>query len=241
VPALRRNEAAVTTDFAAPLSDKERDELEVLIESNYPDGTLGGAATCLHGFFTSVISGPLIKPTEWLEVVFGDSYDVKWDRDHLHRATDLIMRFNNEVAAGLVSDDFGVLLQQPNDESETEIRADEWCRGYIVGMSLRSEEWKPAIEDDAISPFISPIVAIADPEETGLDKYLSVRKHYDEALILLPSSAVAIYNWWRERFKSEAKSKLPERRTTPKISPNALCPCGSGKKYKRCCSPNRAS
>ena len=94
------------TDFAAPLSDEERDELEVLLESNYPDGTLGGAATCLHGFFTSVISGPLIKPTEWLGVVFGDSFDRKWkNRDQLHRAIDLIMRFNNEVANGLMSDD----------------------------------------------------------------------------------------------------------------------------------------
>ena len=238
---MRRNVVTVATDFATPLSDEERDELEVLIESNYPDGTLGGAATCLHGFFTSVISGPLIKPTEWLEVVFGDSYDRKWkNRDQLHRAIDLIMRFNNEIAIGLRSDDFGVLLQQPNDEPETEVRADEWCRGYIVGMSLRSEEWKPAIDDDEISPFISPIVAIADPEETGLDKYLSVRKHYDEALALLPSSAVSIYNWWRERFKSEGK-KAPQLRTTPKISPNAPCPCGSGKKYKRCCSPNRAT
>jgi uncharacterized protein len=232
----------VATDFAAPLSDEERDELEVLIESNYPDGTLGGAATCLHGFFTSVISGPLVKPTEWLEVVFGDSFDRKWkNRDQLHRATDLIMRFNTEVAHGLMRDDFGVLLQQPNDQPDEEILANEWCRGYIVGMSLRGEEWKPAIEDDEISPYISPIVAIADPETTGLDKYLSVRKHYDEALALLPASAVAIYNWWRERFKSESQKSEPHRRATPKISPNAPCPCGSGKKYKRCCSPANAT
>jgi uncharacterized protein YecA (UPF0149 family) len=25
------------------------------------------------------------------------------------------------------------------------------------------------------------------------------------------------------------------RRATPKVAPNDPCPCGSGKKYKRCC------
>jgi hypothetical protein len=29
----------------------------------------------------------------------------------------------------------------------------------------------------------------------------------------------------------------PVRRAGPKVGPNAPCPCGSGKKYKRCCRP----
>ena len=31
--------------------------------------------------------------------------------------------------------------------------------------------------------------------------------------------------------------KEPARRTTPKVGANEPCPCGSGKKYKRCCRP----
>ncbi len=33
----------------------------------------------------------------------------------------------------------------------------------------------------------------------------------------------------------EQVKRQPVRRSTPKISPNAPCPCGSGKKYKKCC------
>ncbi len=29
---------------------------------------------------------------------------------------------------------------------------------------------------------------------------------------------------------------LPHQRQTPKVGRNELCPCGSGKKYKRCCA-----
>jgi uncharacterized protein YecA (UPF0149 family) len=28
----------------------------------------------------------------------------------------------------------------------------------------------------------------------------------------------------------------PHRRSTPRVGRNELCPCGSGKKYKRCCA-----
>ena len=35
--------------------------------------------------------------------------------------------------------------------------------------------------------------------------------------------------------ESDFESTAPTRRTTPKIGRNDLCPCGSGKKYKKCC------
>ena len=34
------------------------------------------------------------------------------------------------------------------------------------------------------------------------------------------------------------EKKEPIRRTSPKIRPNDPCPCGSGKKYKKCCGKN---
>ena len=33
-----------------------------------------------------------------------------------------------------------------------------------------------------------------------------------------------------------AQSHTPVRRETPKVGRNELCPCGSGKKFKRCCA-----
>jgi hypothetical protein len=34
-----------------------------------------------------------------------------------------------------------------------------------------------------------------------------------------------------------ARVNPPYRRDTPKVGPNDPCPCGSGKKFKRCCRP----
>lgn len=36
--------------------------------------------------------------------------------------------------------------------------------------------------------------------------------------------------------KSTGASRTPERRVAPKLGPNEPCPCGSGKKFKRCCA-----
>ncbi len=35
--------------------------------------------------------------------------------------------------------------------------------------------------------------------------------------------------------KDDSSVKEPKRRKVPKVQPNDLCPCGSGKKYKHCC------
>lgn len=44
----------------------------------------------------------------------------------------------------------------------------------------------------------------------------------------------------RRKRKNEAKEEVYDftytrRRTQPKTGRNDLCPCGSGKKYKKCC------
>ena len=36
-------------------------------------------------------------------------------------------------------------------------------------------------------------------------------------------------------FKPAFPRQEPIRRDSPKVGPNALCPCGSGKKFKKCC------
>ncbi|HIE11729.1 MAG TPA: hypothetical protein EYP62_08950, partial [Kiritimatiellae bacterium] len=35
-------------------------------------------------------------------------------------------------------------------------------------------------------------------------------------------------------------ARVPVRRTQPKVGRNDPCPCGSGKKYKKCCGARQA-
>jgi uncharacterized protein len=229
----------------ARLSAKERDELESLMERRNPEGPLGDSAPGLHGFFTSVVSGPLIMPSEWMILVFGSTEDNAWEDDRLaDRTIDLAMRFYNEVCLDLVDSDrqFRIMIDRIGEPSDYLDLADAWCKGYLIGISLRPDAWNEPIDDPEVAHWFEPIVAIAATDDEGVDAAKDPKK-YAEMLALVPECAVQIYQWWRRKLYTSAQPNSIHvhyetiRRSTPKISPNDPCPCGSGKKYKRCCSP----
>jgi uncharacterized protein len=53
----------------------------------------------------------------------------------------------------------------------------------------------------------------------------------EQILDLLPTSILGISLFWRD----PEMRKPPKPVRSEKISRNQLCPCGSGRKYKKCC------
>ncbi|MGD9164120.1 MAG: SEC-C metal-binding domain-containing protein, partial [Chromatiales bacterium] len=45
----------------------------------------------------------------------------------------------------------------------------------------------------------------------------------------------SIHAYWLERREGYPPSSSPVRRNASKVGRNDPCPCGSGKKYKKCC------
>lgn len=235
-------------DIKSRLSAKERDELESLTEMRNPDGPLAGTITRLHGFLTSVVSGPMVVPSEWMPVIFGVSDDRAWETmEQAKRAMSLVMRFYNEVSSDLSASGrrYSILIDRIGSQPDTLDLADDWCKGYLLGISLREDEWKEAMDDPELSRCFAPILAIASPERVGLDPIDKPEK-YEEMIEMLPNCAVEISEWWRRNLVAATQGYSGPthfgtvRRAAPKIPPNAPCPCGSGEKYKRCCSALRA-
>ncbi|MBV8914496.1 MAG: SEC-C domain-containing protein [Acetobacteraceae bacterium] len=54
-----------------------------------------------------------------------------------------------------------------------------------------------------------------------------------EAPELIPVCVFAMRRFWRER-----DHRHEPYRASPKLGRNTPCPCGSGRKYKRCCGAN---
>ena len=51
---------------------------------------------------------------------------------------------------------------------------------------------------------------------------------------LIAQAVIDIAGYWQDRNKPPPQGAIAVR-TTPKIGRNDPCPCGSGKKYKKCC------
>jgi uncharacterized protein len=239
-----------TVDLKSRLSHKERDELETLMDVRDPSlvGPMQGSITRVHGLLTSIVSGPMVMPSEWIPVVFNDPNDVGWEsQEQAQRAMSLLMRFHNEISSDLSSGgrQYSIIIDRLGDGADAIELADDWCRGYALGIAMREDEWKEAMEVPELQEAFLPILAIAHSEKPGLDPIENPRT-YQAMVDVLPDCAVEIAEWWRKkRVVSMQASSTPKqfgtiRRVGPKVSPNASCPCGSGKKYKRCCSALRA-
>jgi uncharacterized protein len=216
------------------------------------DGPMQGSVTRVHGFLTSIVSGPMIMPSEWLPVIFSgpDEDDHPWESmAQAQRATTLVMRLYNEIASDLRGGGrhFSIIIDRLGDPGESLDLADDWCKGYALGIAPREDEWKTAMEAPELQDAFFPILALAHPEKPESLDPVKHPENYEELVDELPRCAVAIYEWWRKRLVASMQAGAfgsphfgTVRRATPKISPKAPCPCGSGKKHKRCCSAVRA-
>ncbi len=87
---------------------------------------------------------------------------------------------------------------------------------------------------------LAPILAFASQEAMAEIEAASKgsKPNRVELLALIPTSVLSLYDYWRARRKPTATGLTLEKtsfRTKRRVSRNEPCPCGSGKKFKKCC------
>ena len=70
------------------------------------------------------------------------------------------------------------------------------------------------------------------------DLYFNMVKAKANWLYELPEWDLILTSEKRKELYTKCKEEQIVKRETPKIYPNDPCPCGSGKKYKKCCGKN---
>jgi uncharacterized protein len=222
-----------------PLSQTELEELDELLLSfaeqheAKTDTDLESilSSSELDGFMTAVISGPeRIEAAEWYAAIFsGEPPDFEADVQVQYLFT-LLMRHLNSIAELLADDleEFEPMFGYCDiDGVETE-QVDEWCMGYLRGISLRAEQWEPLWRDEPEA--LTTIALFGTPE--GWDELEKLDYETQAGFReMLPAVVRTIYSYWQ----SQRSATMPQRRDDEKIGRNDPCPCGSGKKYKACC------
>jgi uncharacterized protein len=101
------------------------------------------------------------------------------------------------------------------------------------GVALRKDAWHPLFHSDEGTALLAPILAfVHDPDDDAVaeDAEDELTAVLTVAADLIPQSVHAIDAYWK------ARRRAPRRAT--KTGRNDSCPCGSGRKYKRCCGAN---
>jgi hypothetical protein len=114
------------------------------------------------------------------------------------------------------------------------------------GMSEHLPAIRAAYEEDLCDPFYDDLEDLA--AEIMLPSGTS--KRVDWSTYNLTDDTIAAMSWWHCFEEPSARDldgldefgnygpSMPVKRELPKIGRNALCPCLSGKKYKKCCGAN---
>ena len=214
-----------------------------------PKGTLRYRE--LQGFLFAIASAPdLIRPSEWMPLIFGDADPEYADLDEANEVLGEVMSLYNEVNASILSTRAALpadcvfrdgILANLDDAAPVS----QWSRGFVLGHTWLEELWDSCLPDEldqevgamlmVLSFFASASIAESFRQETARSESLDVlattiRRVFPEAVAeyaLLGRSVSQVL------AQEEEARRTPWRR--PKTGRNDLCPCGSGRKYKKCC------
>ena len=184
----------------------------------------------LDGFLTAIAIGPeLIMPSEWLPVIWGEGEPVVESDEELQSVVGAVFGRHEEILQTIHDepDAYAPLLWETLDGQPL---ATDWAAGFMAGVGLRTDAWRPLLQTDEGCELVTPIIAFLDDEdgkpmvEVEPDELAAVR---EAAVELIGPSVQLIHGFW------QARPRMPRR--VAKTGRNQPCPCGSGRKYKRCC------
>ena len=184
----------------------------------------------LDGFFTAIGCAPeLIKTSRWLPAIWGRGAPQWRDQDEARVFTTAVTVAYNDTATHLSQPPFKAMFNQRKEEGMTHPVVEQWCSGFLRGYAL----WQPldGLDLMAMEEQMQPISLFATEEGA------KHREGLDEAEIAkwqqkIEPAVDRIYQMFTEQRGAVSQ---PVQRIAPKVGRNDPCPCGSGKKYKKCC------
>ena len=195
----------------------------------------------LDGFFAALACAPItIMPSVWVSAIWGGEHLVpQWESEQE------ITEFNQSIIkplhmlhySGVMSDfngqEYEPLFLDGILPSSKLLNVDEWCEGFVKRLKLWGEIKPEAMKQ--LETCLYPIRHFCT--DNGFEALSSMS---DNVIYQLQSSiqpkVKALPNYFCKPIK-RADTKLIY--AASKMGRNDSCPCGSGKKYKKCCGLNQ--
>jgi uncharacterized protein len=219
-----------------PLTHAELDRL-----GDFLDCCKGGKAMNveeLDGFFAALIAGPeVVMPSEYNREVFGGDNACEFaNLEEAKEILGLLMRHWNTIAGALLKGEgyLPLLLKDKNGVAH----GNDWARGFMRGVNMRHGAWGELVNDEEHGGCLVPMFALYhEHDEDPRMRPEPISPEQREKIILhMAAGLVGAYRYFREQRRADAGADLPEpERGAARVGRNDLCPCGSGKKYKKCC------
>ena len=227
-------------DMMAPLSDAELAELDRFLlcgVNNDEAMTLDR----LDGYLHALAIGPqTIMPSQWLPKVWGEDSAMMPPMDKLEQLNHimgLLMRHYNGIISGFEQKPPFVVPYWGIRKYETGVfeDAEGWACGFTEGVALNRAAWKPLFDTPQGQQWYWPIGLLGeDAFSADQDELTRTPELRQELTHEIEDSLVNIHAFWLP-LRQAIYERETSQRLRSKVGRNEPCPCGSGKKFKKCC------
>ncbi len=228
-------------DMMAPLSEDELDKLDTLLLELDAEESM--TLDMLDGFLHALAIGPeTVMPGQWLPKVWGQEDGAMMppvnDMDQAKHLLGLVMRHFNSIVSGFEHSP-PVLVpfwRTVHYEVEGEFEdAEMWAYGFTEGVKLSQAAWQTLFDHPDGSRWYRPI-ALLGSEDFSADQSALTRTLAQRAALAaeIEESLTRMHAFWLPLRRAVAERQQAQRIST-KVGRNEPCPCGSGKKFKKCC------
>ena len=226
--------------------DEELDRLSDLLHG-IPREREGMTIGELDGYVTALIVSPeVILPSEWLPGVWGgeEAFGSLAEAEELVAA---VMTHYNRIARELAEDPGSYAPVLEVDPNGGDLLWGPWINDFERAMRLRADAWEAIAfgDDEDAAASVSMILAMNAWDHGEAELSEEDEDEIDElAPTLIPAFVRHLNAWTKSRAtsKSACEGFDQKMRIDPdppvfgrKVGRNEPCPCGSGRKYKRCC------
>ena len=226
----------------SPLSDEEVGELEAFLMEDR-DGPEAMMFDTMDGYLHAVAIGPTtLMPQQWLPPVWGHTQaqgmvPAARSLEQINRILELVMRHFNSIIAALEDDPPDVYPRWSVVEFEGQAfdDAEAWTWGFVQGVDLCRVDWQPLLQTEQGRAWYRPIGLLGE-DDFGPDQDALTRTPAQRAALALqiPEAVLSMHAHWLP-MRRAIHERTVARTLRAKVGRNEPCPCGSGKKFKKCC------
>jgi uncharacterized protein len=207
----------------------------------------------LAGFLFAVACSPeMVQPSEWLPLVFNEKEGGFATMDEAQEILPVVMALYNYANSGVLEGEPALppdctVRAEAVSNHEPDAPVSQWARGFASGHDWLEnlwDEYTPAEFGEelgadllVLSFFASRQLAEAYRKEIKSEGE-PLEELAGEMLEALPEAMRSYAHIGRSIYEAvlyEPRIEVHEPVRREKIGRNEPCPCGSGKKYKKCC------
>jgi uncharacterized protein len=230
-------DTALPNSFVA-LSDVELDVLDEFLAIPALEETSMDVAV-LDGYLTALLVSPqLVIPAVWMARI--------WDMENAQLQPHYRNAEEQARIDGLIKRHYQTLAAEISKETPALVPVflrgaqwgiSEWCAGFLLGTSFDRDTWAGLMEEQPEWFTALNVLGMGDDDDIE-EEFEDVDAAFDAVMVAVQ----AIDRHFRaerddgpDPRTADFSAPAPVLPDAPKTPRNALCPCGSGKKFKKCC------